>query len=113
MERALAMPGEDDRRIGWRLPHKRVEGGGDIAIGEIERGIGVLAVEQERAISRLAVARRPDLPGAIERARLALDEQSRAPIRIRVERSVPAIGRQISCRVDVENGGRAGLRCNA
>ena len=60
VQRALAVAGEDDRPVAGFL-HELVEGGGDVAIGQVERLFRVLALEQEGAVGRLAVARRPDL----------------------------------------------------
>ena len=73
MQCALAVAGKDDRRI--RIAFEElVERRCNVRISEIERLLGVLVPEEERAERRLAIARRPDCPGVIERAGLALDE---------------------------------------
>ena len=93
MQRALAVPGKDDRPVAGLL-EELVERRRDVAIGEVERRLGILAVEQERAVRRLPVSRRPDLAGAVECACLALDEQVGSERRVAagVERRVPAVG---------------------
>src|SRR5688572_11797155 len=91
-----------------------IEGGGNISVGEAEGLVGVVAVQEERAVGCLAVARRPDLPGAVERACLALDEESVACAALRLsERSIPPVAAQIGGRVDVEDRGAwTGLRAD-
>ena len=74
MERALAVGGKDDRPVAG-FGGEAVERRGDVGISEVERLARILAGEQERAERGLAVARRPDVARAAERARLALDEQ--------------------------------------
>src|SRR5947208_1729694 len=103
MERALTMAGKDDRPVAG-LRNEAVEGRGNVAIGKIERRRRVTAVEQERAIGRLAVARRPHLTDAVERAGLALDEQVGAELGVAagLKRRVPAVGQQIRRRVNIE-----------
>ena len=105
MERALAVAGEDDRRVQWRLPQELFEGRAHIAIGEVERLLGIGAAQQERAVSGLAVARRPGLGDVAEGARLGLEEEGLARIGIparRLQRSVPAVALEIGGRVNIE-----------
>src|SRR5207253_7248402 len=103
--------GEDDRTVA-RLPNEFVERGGHIAVGEIERLLGIFALQQECAERGLAVARRPDLTSCGESARLALGEQARTELGVaaRVERAVPAVTLEIGWRMDVEDGSAAGRR---
>ena len=61
MERALAVPGEDDRRAVGLRGEEHVERREHVAIGEVERLGRVLALEQEGAERGLAIARRPDV----------------------------------------------------
>ena len=74
MQCALAVAGEDDRHFRIAL-EELVERRGDVRISEIERLLGVLVLEEERAEGGLAIAGRPDRPGVVEGAGLALDEQ--------------------------------------
>src|SRR5690348_11282278 len=105
MKRALAVRGEDDRPVAGFLD-ELVEGRRDVAVGKLERLLRILALEQERAVGRLAIARRPDLPRAVKRARLALHEEVGPELGIaaRVERRVPAVGLEVRRRVNVEDG---------
>src|SRR4030095_17004316 len=99
MQRPLAVSGEDDRAPGIDGGKELVEGAGDIAIGKVERLIGILAVEQEGAIGLLPVSARPDLRDLVEGARLAADEEARAVLAVAVvERRVPAVALEIGGR---------------
>jgi hypothetical protein len=91
-------------------PEELVEGRDYVRIGEVERLVGVVALEQERAERRLPIARRPDVAEAAERARLALNEEFRlasgfAAFLAVADRRVPPVPFQIGGWVDVEDGG--------
>ena len=73
------MPGEDDRARP-RLREEGVEGGGKIAISEVQRLVGGGLGRQECAECRLAIARCPDLAAGVERAGLRAQEQFGAGI---------------------------------
>ena len=109
MPRALAVRGENDRPLA-SIGDEAVECGADIAIGEVERLLRVVALQEERAECRLAIARRPDLARAVERARLALDEQPGAELGIAagLDRRVPAVALEIGRWMDVEDRRIAG-----
>src|SRR3954452_21105262 len=98
------MAREDDRTVAG-LADKFVERGRNIAVGEIERLLRVLALQQKRAERRLAIARRPHLAGRGEGARLALDEEAGAEFRVAtgLERRVPPVAIEIGRRMDVED----------
>ena len=72
---------------------------------EIEGLLRIIALQQECAVRRLTVFRRPHLSCLGESARLALREQGCAEGRIAdiVERCVPAIAFEIGRRMDVED----------
>src|ERR671912_107534 len=108
MQCALAVAGKDDRRIRVAF-EELVERRGNVRISEIERLLGVLVPEEERAERRLAIARRPDRPGVIESAGLALYEQQVPVIALAMtrKRCIPPIALEIGRRVDVED--RSGL----
>src|SRR5918993_4217934 len=108
MQCALAVAGKDDRRIRIAF-EKLVERRGNVRISEIEGFLGVLVPEEERAERRLAIARRPDRPGVIESAGLALYEQQVPVIALAMtrKRCIPPVALEIGRRVDVED--RSGL----
>jgi hypothetical protein len=110
VQRALAVPGEDDRPACRLRGEEGIKGGEHITIGEIERPGRILTFQQEGAERRLAISWRPDVGNRIERAGLALDEQPspRPGIAAGVERRVPAVALEIGGRVDVECRRRLG-----
>src|SRR3546814_7596051 len=109
VERALAVPGEDDRLVLRLRGEEGVEGLFDIAVGGVDRlARGDAVLGEEGAERRLAVARRPDFARIGKGARHALHEEIGAMVRIAIlERGVPARAAVIAGRVDEEDRGVA------
>src|SRR4030095_14246734 len=103
---ALAMTREDDRPFA-RLRDEAIEGRRDIVVRKVERCLRVLTVQKECPERRLAVTGRPDLSGAVERARLASDEEPAAEFGVadEVERRIPAVALEVSRRMDIKDCG--------
>jgi len=108
VQRTLAMAREDDRPVAGFV-QELLERRRDVAIGEVERLLRLRLAGEECAEGRLAIARCPDRGAAVERARLAAQEQLGAGIGVRVvERGVPLLGVEERGRVDEEQR-RAGI----
>src|SRR3546814_17379222 len=76
VERALAVPGEDDRLVLRLRGEEGVEGLFDIAVGGVDRlARGDAVLGEEGAERRLAVARRPAFARIGKGARHALHER--------------------------------------
>ena len=115
MHAALAVRGEDDRPVRGGFAEEFLISGEHVAIGEIERASRIVVIGQKGAERRLPVFRRPDLADAVERARLAADEQGARDPAIRgrstgafqAPRSVKLVG----WTKKTETRGGALLRC--
>src|SRR5205814_797382 len=104
LESALAMSGENDRALA-RTADERIEGGRHVVVSNVQSLLRVITLEQERAERRLAVAWGPDLPGGIEGARLALNEQARAELGVApgLQRRVPPVAFEIGRGMDIKD----------
>ena len=100
------MRGQDQWLAGGQ-PEEFGEGGANVGIGQVERLVGVLALQQEGSIGGLAIARRVDIASAAKGAGLALNEQAGAKLGVaaRRQRCVPAVALKVRRRMDIEDRG--------